>query len=188
MAANAVGGDGDRGSWRAPIWTQFGAPGIWSQITAGHSHMDWMLAISATSKALEGLRLLRDVDKSFGEASFKMKIAEVTENVVDLKNSLSDARSLLAEKDAEINKLRESFAFKAERTISVRGFTYEQDSTGGAQGMPFCPRCELADGKFIRIVTQHRMHGPDIAVCPQCKANYGMQTGFTYEMDRRKPG
>jgi hypothetical protein len=93
--------------------------------------MDLMLAISAATKALEGLKLLRD------------------------------------------------------NTISVRGLTYELDSKGGPQGMAFCPRCESEDGRFIRIVTTHRSKGPNIAVCPHCKADYGMQTGYTYEIDRR---
>ena len=85
--------------------------------------MDLIVAISAATKALEGLKLLKEIGKSFDEANFKLKIADISSDVAELKIALTDAKTLLADKDAEISKLRQNFAFKAEHTTSVRGLT-----------------------------------------------------------------
>ena len=148
--------------------------------------MDFIGTIAIATKAIEGLKLLRGLEKTFGEASFKMQIADITSNFSDLKTALVDAKSEAAEKDAEISRLKSEFAFRAEKTIRKRGFAYEQDSKGGPQGMPFCPRCETVDGRLIRIVEAPSKHkgGGRTVLCPQCKADYETDITYTYESDR----
>jgi hypothetical protein len=102
--------------------------------------MDLMVAVSAATKALEGLKLLREMQQSFDEASFKLKIAEISSDVADLKIALTDAKGALAEKHEEIARLRRDFAFRRDNTVSVRGFTYESGPEGKPQGTPFCPQ------------------------------------------------
>lgn len=148
--------------------------------------MDLMVAISAATKAMEGVKLLRDIEKSFDESEYKIKIADILSNMADLKIAILEAKDTIAGKDEELTKLRQAFAFKFEKTVAVRGFTYEQDSKGGPQGMPFCPRCETIDGRLIRIVgTRSKEKGGGyVAMCPQCKADFGLAHGYTYESDR----
>jgi hypothetical protein len=86
--------------------------------------MDFIGAIAAATKALEGLKLLRGLEKAFDEASFKLQIAEITSDLADLKVALVEAKSEAAEKDAEISRLRHEFAFRAENTIESKGFRY----------------------------------------------------------------
>ena len=50
--------------------------------------MDFIGAIATATKAIEGLKLLRGLEKAFDEAAFKMQIADVTSNLADLKIAL----------------------------------------------------------------------------------------------------
>jgi hypothetical protein len=139
--------------------------------------MDFMGAIAAATKAYEGVKLLRDLEKNFDEASFKLRIAEITSNLADLKMALSEAKSEAAEKDAEILRLKKEFAFRAEDTTVVHGFRYEKSSAGLPQGLPFCPRCEKVDGRLIKLARSMARN----AICPQCKADFGHITAYQYD-------
>ena len=97
-------------------------------------------------------------EKTFDEASFKLRIADITSNLADLKIALGEAKSEAAEKDAEISRLKNEFAFRAENTIESNGFGYEKSSNGKPQGMPFCTRCEKVDGRLIPICAVHGHH------------------------------
>ena len=141
--------------------------------------MDFIGAIATATKAIEGLKLLGGLEKSFGEASFKLTIADLTTNLADLKIALGEAKSEAAEKDAEISRLKNEFAFRAENTIESRGFRYEKSSDGKPQGMPFCIRCEKVDGRLIPIAFTMSKAG-NKSVCPQCKADFGIEHGFGY--------
>ena len=138
--------------------------------------MDFIGTIAIATKAIEGLKLLRGLEKTFDEASFKMQIADITSNLADLKTALVEAKSEAAEKDAEISRLKNEFAFRAENTIEWQGFRYEKSSDGKPQGMPFCTRCEKVDGRLIPIADTTSK----ASACPQCKANFGPQHGWGY--------
>ena len=140
--------------------------------------MDFIGAIAAATKAYEGLKLLKGLEKNFSEASFKVTIAEITSNLADVKMALSEAKSEAAEKDAEILRLKKEFAFRAENTIVVNGFRYEKSSAGPPQGMPFCPRCEKVDGRLINLARTTK--GLRNAICPQCKSEFGRVSGYLY--------
>ena len=141
--------------------------------------MDFMGAIAAATKAYEGVKLLRDLEKNFSEATFKATIAEITSNLADLKMALSEAKSEAAEKDAEILRLKKEFAFRAENTIVVHGFRYEKSSAGPPQGLPFCPRYEKVDGRLINLARMTKASFRN-AICPQCKSEFGRVSGYLY--------
>ena len=82
--------------------------------------IDWPLAFSSASKAYDAIKLLRGLEKNFDEAAFKAKIADITADMADLKNALTDVRADAAEKDAEIARLREAFAFRQDQTVMAR--------------------------------------------------------------------
>jgi hypothetical protein len=63
--------------------------------------VDFIGSIAIATKAIGGLKLLRGLEKTFDEASFKMQIADITSNLADLKTALVEAKSDAAEKDAE---------------------------------------------------------------------------------------
>jgi hypothetical protein len=144
--------------------------------------MDFMGAIATATKAIEGLKLLMNLEKTFDEASFKLRIADITSNLADLKIALTEAKTEAAEKDAEISRLKKEFAFAVENTILVHGFRYERSSRGTPQGVPFCPRCEKVDGRLINLAETGLMAaGSRRAICPQCKSEFGRVKTFLYD-------
>jgi hypothetical protein len=141
--------------------------------------MDFIGAIAAATKAYEGVKLLRGLEKNFDDATFKGTIADLTTNLAELKMALTEAKSEAAEKDAEISRLKKEFAFAAENTVEVQGFRYAKASDGRPQGMPFCTRCERVDGRLIPLAKTTSPQGYK-AICPQCKADFGRHHGFGY--------
>jgi hypothetical protein len=149
--------------------------------------MDWPAAFTAASQALGLAKTLVEVDRTLDHATFKMKIADLSSNVADLKLALIEAQSEAAGKDEAIAKLKEAFAFREEQTVRVRGLRYEKAPDGsGPEGMPFCDRCERVDGRLIRIAGTHTKDGYR-SVCPQCKADYGREHGFPYRPPSAAP-
>jgi hypothetical protein len=147
--------------------------------------MDWAGAFTTASQALGLAKTLVDIDRTYDHATFKMKIAELSSNVADLKMALTEAQAEAAAKDEDIERLKREFEFREERTVWVRGMRYEKaPDESGPVGMPFCDRCERVDGRLIRIVGTQTGKDGYKAVCPQCKADYGRQHGYLYLEDR----
>ncbi|WP_296766233.1 hypothetical protein [Sediminimonas sp.] len=67
--------------------------------------MDIASGLSAASTAINIAKDLRDIDRSVDEATFKLKIAELTKALADTEIALSEARTELSEKQVEINEL-----------------------------------------------------------------------------------
>jgi hypothetical protein len=141
--------------------------------------MDFVTAIASVTKGLEILKVMRDIDKNFDAASYKGQMAELTVALADAKRDLVDARDEVASKEKEIARLKETFRRRSDDTVVVRGLRFEKSPGGGAMGMPFCDRCETVDGVLIRLAN---VSGKDrrTAICPQCKADYGLEHGYLY--------
>ncbi|MCF6272162.1 MAG: hypothetical protein L3J37_03085 [Rhodobacteraceae bacterium] len=67
--------------------------------------MDIVGGLSAASLALGLVKDLRDIDRSVDEATFKLKVAELTSALADTKISLSDAKLSMSDKDEQIRSL-----------------------------------------------------------------------------------
>ena len=83
--------------------------------------MDILGGLTAAKLALDLVKDLKEIDKSVDEASFKLKLAELTSALADTKVALSDAKISLQEKNEEIEILRSSLDI--------------------AQNGDFCPKC-----------------------------------------------
>lgn len=72
--------------------------------------MTVMEGLSAASAAIGIVKELKDIDRSIDEATFKLKIADLTTALAEAKIALSDAKLALAEKDTEIRNLEAKVA------------------------------------------------------------------------------
>ncbi len=63
--------------------------------------------LNAANLAAQLIKDLKQIDRSIDEATFKLKLAELTEALADTKIALSEVREILATRDAEIRALRE---------------------------------------------------------------------------------
>lgn len=67
--------------------------------------MDLMQGLSAVSAGLGIVKELRDLDRSVDEATFKLKLAELTSSLADAKFALVDAKEQSAELESRISEL-----------------------------------------------------------------------------------
>lgn len=138
--------------------------------------MDIPGALTGISTALTIVKQLNEIDARVDEASFKLKIAEVTAALAEAKLGLVDAQQELRDRDIELAELRRKLQFKAEETTSHKGMTYDAID-GKPVGAPYCTLCE-AQGKFIRLVEHVNVSGQPWK-CPVCKADFQWPTRFS---------
>jgi DNA repair exonuclease SbcCD ATPase subunit len=134
--------------------------------------VDIMTALATASQALKLTQELRGIDKAVDAAEFKLKIADLTGALSDIKLALTEAKEELVSKDTEIANLKKQFQRSAEM-VEVKGFRYKKGEDGKPKGKPYCPVCEQKLGQFYHLT---RLLGKD--VCPNCKAVFHLVTGY----------
>jgi len=92
--------------------------------------MDLIGGLSAAKLALDLAKDLRQIDRSADEASFKLKLADLTAALADTQVALAEARVLMIDKDAQIRELEGSF----------------KDATAG----DLCPKCRAGRLSLIK--------------------------------------
>ncbi|TPN45327.1 hypothetical protein FJ976_24135 [Mesorhizobium sp. B1-1-9] len=129
--------------------------------------MDIVGGLAAVAQALDIAKQLREFDKSFSDAEFKLKIAELYSALSDTKMALADARGAIQDKDTEIRRLK-SLADSKVKTVRVGQYNYGIGPDGNAASLPFCPTCEQTRGLQIQLT--HSLGGHN--QCPSCKGVY----------------
>ena len=135
--------------------------------------VDFALALSAASNAMNLVNQLRGIQKSFDEAEWKLKVAELNGLLAELKNALVDAKLEISAKDEELKLLGDNFLALKE-TIEINGYRYDKKEDGAATGHAYCPVCIQKDGYMFHLTTMLATPGvPE--QCPNCKAKYHAQ-------------
>jgi hypothetical protein len=125
---------------------------------------------AALGAAINLSKELIGVNRSFNEAEFKLKIADLTSSLATVKISLADAQQQLQQRDSEIGSLKKNLAFR-EDLVETNGFKYRKQGDGSPIGTAFCPVCEQKNGNFFNLV---RTQKPGIPYCcPSCKSDFG---------------
>jgi hypothetical protein len=134
--------------------------------------MDIMTGISAATKALEALKAIKDINKSFDAATWKAKVAELMSDIADMKVALIDANDKIRNLEKHNDELIEKVKFKAGKTKYEHGLEYEVFEDGTTAELPFCQHC-MTTGKYVRIV---RTPTGVSAICPGCKTSYDLRS------------
>ncbi|WP_143278071.1 hypothetical protein [Bradyrhizobium sp. UFLA03-84] len=140
--------------------------------------IDWALALSTASQAFKFADELRSIDKEVSQAELKLKVADLTSTLADLKIILTEARTDTAEKDAEINRLKKLQRRVLEDTVEQYGYRYRnrKDDKGPVAGNPMCDVCFQKEALLMETAT---IAGKGIQAlqCPNCKGRYdGLRT------------
>jgi hypothetical protein len=138
--------------------------------------MDIMAGLAALSQALTIAKELRQIEKGFNEAEFKLKVAELYSMLADAKVALADAKTEIEAREAEIKALTGQFQVRA-ATVEYEGYKYEQGPDGKPVGWPYCPICEN-EGRMVRTTYSGEVRGEGL--CPYCKAVYRYVEDFAY--------
>ena len=136
--------------------------------------IDWPLGLSTASQAIKLANDLRSIDKEVSQAELKLKVADLTGALADLKMTLTEAKGDAAEKDAEIGRLKKLQRRLEDETVELYGYRYRKRKDGkvGGAGNPFCDVCLQKDGLLIETAFVHGK-GIQELKCPNCKATYG---------------
>ena len=134
--------------------------------------MDIITAIAAGTKALEALKTVQDINKSYDAATWKAKVAELMSDVADMKLALIEANDKIRMFEKEKDALTAKVLFKAEQTKYENGHLFEVFENGEIAEFAFCQNC-LTNGKFVRIARSANDHS---AFCPGCKSHYDIRS------------
>jgi hypothetical protein len=137
--------------------------------------VDIMTALTTASQAMKLAQDLRNIDKAMDASEYKLKIADLTSAISDLKIALTDARDEIHAKNEEIKILEKTLARTAE-TIEVHGYRYMKNAEGGPTGHAFCPVCKQKEGYLFNLAS-----GPGRnEFCPNCKGVFGRVAVYPY--------
>lgn len=89
-------------------------------------------------------------------------------SLADTKLALTEAREVMAGKDAEIAALRDSFAAQGNLIVGDGDYKFPSSENGKPLGYPVCPKCEL-DGKIVQLKQNVEIIQ---ARCPACLTEY----------------
>lgn len=147
--------------------------------------MEIAAAIAAVSNGLGIAKTMRSIEKSFDEATYKAKVADVIEALTDAKLGLAEAKEKLAENEKEIARLKANFETRGE-LVSDRGdYKYFANNEGEPLGYPICPKCEVLNGRIVQLKQDGGLiHGR----CPACSTKFSPVTAYftQQERDQRK--
>ena len=138
--------------------------------------MDIMTGLAALAQAMNIAKGLREIEKGFDAAEFKLKIADLYSALADAKVALADAKTEIETKQAELDALTAQFKVRGD-TIEYEGFKYDKGADGGPVGWPYCQRC-AGEGRMVKTTYSGKELGE--ASCPHCKAVYRYVEDFKY--------
>lgn len=139
--------------------------------------IDWPLAFSTASQAIKLASELRSIDREVSQAELKLKVAELTSALADIKMTLTNARNEESEKNEEIARLQKLQRRVADETVELYGYRYRRRTDGkeGGAGNPYCDVCFQKFGLLFETTTVYETGRP--LQCPNCKAKYnGIRT------------
>lgn len=96
--------------------------------------------VSSVKTAVDIAKALNDVNTSFAQVDLKIQLTSLIDSLVDSKFRASEIQELLAEKDHEIERLKDALRFKADLVFSD-GAYYETTDEGTLTGFPYCSPC-----------------------------------------------
>ena len=128
--------------------------------------------LAVLKTAFETVSTLKDADKDFVEANYKVQLAEVFIKIANTMAGFAELRKALDAKDEEIKKLREKVnggVFWSEPFYWKK----ESETTTG----PFCQRCWDKDDRLMRVKFVGKYSAGDSWQCPDCRQSFWDRTG-----------
>lgn len=113
--------------------------------------MDWAATLGSLSSALGVVKAIKDIDAAYDKAAYKAQIADLLSTLADVKIAVLDGREELREKDAEIQRLSNALATKADLIKGPGGYLWVNQGHGLRLGYPVCPKCLDSDGHQVEL-------------------------------------
>lgn len=96
--------------------------------------------LGSIKTATDIAKLIKESGASLEKAEIKLQIAELIGSLADAKIEISNIQTMLANKDKEIERLKEKLK-SVGSTVGFLGARYLVGENGEPVGTPFCPTC-----------------------------------------------
>jgi hypothetical protein len=153
--------------------------------------MDISAGIASLKTAIDIVKTLNEINKSYDEANYKANIIDLIEKLSDAKLALIEAKEKIFDKEKEISSIK-NFSIQHKALVDGgHGYRYQANENGSPIGFPMCPKCEQLDSRLIQLVQHGKWYG---AKCPACASEFNpvscyLSTGGTVhdrEIARRR--
>ena len=131
--------------------------------------MDILGALTVVKQTLEITKDLRSIDGKISDAEFKLKIADLVERVLELREALMDAQEREYALRKEIAALKDKALLRGSLK-DINGLLYEINEAQEKVGEPYCNLCFVKEDKQIRM-RHHaaKQHSYAHYKCDNCK-------------------
>lgn len=141
-------------------------------------------ALGAVKTGMETVTAIRAAGAELDQAELKLKLAELTSVLADVKLALVEASEEAKCNSVEVERLRKLVRKVNEETVEYKGYLYATDSNGKPKGTAYCPVC-IEDSAKLILLSSNGMRSSEFN-CPRCKArialgptNHGYADGET---------
>ncbi|MEL7642323.1 MAG: hypothetical protein AAGU21_22020 [Solidesulfovibrio sp.] len=124
--------------------------------------------LSSIKFATDLAKILREADRSFATAEWKMKLADLSTTLADLRFATAEIKETLIQKEERIAELEEALLIK-ERVLKFRDTYYEVGENGEPVGDPYCLNCWESFHYLRHLIT---IPNTTTRECPVCKTKY----------------
>lgn len=132
-------------------------------------------ALTALTAAIDVTKAMRNAEKNFDAATYKLHLAELMTTLSEARMELVTAREAAMEKDVEFERLRQTLAAQGELVEARGGFKYRAGEAGQPTGLPICPSCEQRLGRITITVQDGNARK---VRCPVCEARFEGVTSY----------
>lgn len=134
--------------------------------------MDIISGISAATEAIKLTKELREIDREIDKAELKLRLVDLTDQLLSAKEALQDARERERQLLNEIVELKKTIEF-SRALEDEKGCLYELDENGARKGQPYCNLCYVREEKLYRLKYHPRSDfGASGFWCDNCKTKH----------------
>ena len=112
--------------------------------------MDILGALTVVKQTIDITKDLRNIDEKIDAATWKLRLSDLIDKLVETKDALIDAREREIELRAELANLKGQLANR-NKYHDDGGLLFELGDGGVRLGEPYCNLCHVKEDKFYRM-------------------------------------
>jgi len=129
--------------------------------------MDIMGALSVIKQTIDITKDLRNIDEKIDAATWKLRLNDIIEKLIDTKDALVEAKEIEAQLRNEITMLNKKLSERGSLR-DEEGLLYSVDESGGYIGEPYCNHCYVKEEKLYRLLPSTQ-YSEFLYYCKNCK-------------------
>jgi hypothetical protein len=137
--------------------------------------MDIMGALTVVKQTIDITKDLRNIDEKIDAATWKLRLSDLIDKLIDTKDALIEARDRESQLIAKVKELEAKLEDHG-KYLDEDGLLFELNDQGVKTGEPFCNQCFVKEGLLFRLLLGPYM--PGAYKCSNCEGFYGNSPKF----------